>query len=186
MVSVSQEKEVVQEPTKGASPGPETDKQASANTSNLAAAVAIVEKKVRNLEKRKGKLDGYREDSRRGKELNNDQQAAVAKYDEVIGTLEFARELTGQFGKLALDEAKDRKKTLKKEQQERARQELVKVTYVMGVREVLNSLLEEGVVQDLLEGTNGAPKLSEQQVEQMQLFQQLATPDRYKHISKSL
>ena len=27
-----------------------------------------------------GKLDGYREDKRRGKELNEDQKAAVAKY----------------------------------------------------------------------------------------------------------
>ena len=44
-------------------------------------ALAIVEKKVRNLEKRKGELDGYQEDKRRGKELNEDQKAAVAKYD---------------------------------------------------------------------------------------------------------
>ena len=28
-----------------------------------------------------GKLDGYREDKRRGKELNEDQKAAVAKYE---------------------------------------------------------------------------------------------------------
>merc|ERR1712013_632343 len=73
----------------------------------LQAALAIVEKKVRNLEKRKGKLDAYRDTLQRGKSLNEDQQAAVAKYDEVIGTLEFARELSGQFTKLALDEAKD-------------------------------------------------------------------------------
>ena len=92
-----------------------------------------------------GKLDGYREDKRRGKELNEDQKAAVAKYDqlstlltnfqlmqplrydEVVGTLDFARELTGQFTKLASDDAKDRKKQAKREQQEKARQELAKV-----------------------------------------------------------
>ena len=51
----------------------------------------------------------------------------MAKYSEVIGTLEFARELSGQFNKLAIDEAKDKKKMMKKEQQERARVELVKV-----------------------------------------------------------
>merc|ERR1712013_944659 len=83
----------------------------------LQAALAIVEKKVRNLEKRKGKLDAYRDTLQRGKSLNEDQQAAVAKYDEVIGTLEFARELSGQFTKLALDEAKDKKKMMKKELQ---------------------------------------------------------------------
>merc|ERR1712013_584706 len=86
----------------------------------LQAALAIVEKKVRNLEKRKGKLDAYRDTLQRGKSLNEDQQAAVAKYDEVIGTLEFARELSGQFTKLALDEAKDKKKMMKKEQQQQA------------------------------------------------------------------
>lgn len=158
---------------KGASPGPD-EKQAG----SLAAALAIVEKKIRNLEKRKGKLDGYREDSRRGKTLNEDQQAAVNKYDEVIGTLEFARELTGQFGKLAVDEAKDRKKSMKKEQQERARQELTKVSYVLGVREVLNCLLEEGVLEDLKNGTNGAPQLTEEQLDQLEQFRQLATPNR--------
>ena len=49
------------------------------------------------------------------------------RYDEVVGTLDFARELTGQFTKLASDDAKDRKKQAKREQQEKARQELAKV-----------------------------------------------------------
>eukprot|EP00092_Neocalanus_flemingeri_P013843 GFUD01014934.1.p1 GENE.GFUD01014934.1~~GFUD01014934.1.p1 ORF type:complete len:703 (-),score=275.86 GFUD01014934.1:953-3061(-) len=144
----------------------------------LQAALAIVEKKVRNLEKRKGKLDAYRDTLERGKTLNEDQQAAVAKYDEVIGTLEFARELSGQFNKLAIDEAKDKKKMMRKEQQEKARVELVKVTYVLSVREVLSALLEEGVLEDLEAGSNGAPKLSAEQLTQLQQFQELATPNR--------
>ena len=57
-----------------------------------------------------GKLDGYRADRERGKTLNEDQKAAIEKYDEVIGTLEFARELSGQFAKLVVDEDKERKK----------------------------------------------------------------------------
>ena len=72
-------------------------------------------------------MDSYRETLQRGKPLNEDQQAAVAKYDEVLGTLEFARELSGQFTKLATDEARDKKKMVKKEQQERAKVELIKV-----------------------------------------------------------
>lgn len=144
----------------------------------LQAALAIVEKKVRNLEKRKGKLDAYRDTLQRGKTLNEDQQLAVAKYDEVIGTLEFARELSGQFTKLAIDEAKDKKKMMKKEQQERAKVELIKVNYVLSVREVLSALLEEGVLEDLEAGSNGAPKLSADQLTQLQQFQELATPNR--------
>merc|ERR1719180_240421 len=141
-------------------------------------ALAIVEKKVRNLEKRKGKLDGYREDKRRGKELNEDQKAAVAKYDEVVGTLDFARELTGQFTKLASDDAKDRKKQAKREQQEKARQELAKVAYMLSVRELLSSLGEEGVVGELSEGKAGAPTLTSEQLSQLEQLRQLVTPDR--------
>ena len=54
-------------------------------------------------------------------------QLPLLRYDEVVGTLDFARELTGQFTKLASDDAKDRKKQAKHEQQEKARQELAKV-----------------------------------------------------------
>ena len=49
---------------------------------------------------------------------------------------------------------------------------------MMSVREVLNCLSEEGVVSDLKEGENGAPKLSEEQLEQLNSFKQIATPDR--------
>ena len=70
---------------------------------------------------------------------------AVSKYDEVsgsrqqlaglrfmqmvqvIGTMDSARKVTGQFNKQFVDEAKDSKKGLRKEQQECQRQELVKV-----------------------------------------------------------
>jgi len=145
---------------------------------SLQAALAIVEKKVRNLEKRKGKLDAYRDTLQRGKTLNDDQQAAVAKYDEVIGTLEFARELSGQFTKLAVDEAKDKKKMMKKEQQEKTKAEIAKVSYVLSVREVLSALLEEGVLEDLETGSNGAPQLTPDQLTQLQQFHELATPNR--------
>merc|ERR1712156_1274170 len=46
----------------------------SPNDSALSLALQTLEKKVRNLEKRKGKLDGYREDDRKGKELLEDQK----------------------------------------------------------------------------------------------------------------
>ena len=58
-------------------------------------------------------------------------QPPLLRYDEVVGTLDFARELTGQFTKLASDDAKDRKKQAKREQQEKARQELAKVCSIM-------------------------------------------------------
>ena len=44
-----------------------------------------------------------------------------------MGTLDFTKELMGQFNKLATDEAKDKKKILRKELQEKSRDELSKV-----------------------------------------------------------
>ncbi|GFU12595.1 caprin-1 [Nephila pilipes] len=50
--------------------------------------VTIVEKKIRNLEKRKGKLDTYRRGSQ--KELNEDQKHHLNEYDhgQTVGELE--------------------------------------------------------------------------------------------------
>ncbi|TRY73633.1 hypothetical protein TCAL_12957 [Tigriopus californicus] len=62
--------------------GSEATSSQTVDESPLGQALQIVEKKVRNLEKRKGKLDGYRADYQRGKTLNDDQKAAIAKYDE--------------------------------------------------------------------------------------------------------
>jgi len=146
--------------------------------SSIAQALAIVEKKVRNLEKRKTKLDAYRADQDRGKTLNDDQKAAIGKYGEVIGSLDFARELSGQFNKLIQDEEKERKKMLKKENHERARAELTKVTYILSARELFVSLQDEAIVADFKDGTNGATKLTADQLKQLAEFQLLSTPSR--------
>merc|ERR1712223_927544 len=87
----------------------------SPNDSALSLALQTLEKKVRNLEKRKGKLDGYREDDRKGKELLEDQKNAIAKYDEVMQNLEFARDLQNQFRNFVTEEDRVNKKKVKKE-----------------------------------------------------------------------
>ena len=46
------------------------------------------------------------------------------------------------------------------------------------MREILAALLEDGVIQDLEIGSNGAPKLSNDQLSQLQQFQELTTPNR--------
>ena len=52
-----------------------------------------------------------------------------------MGTLDFTKELMGQFNKLAIDEAKDKKKILRKELQEKSRDELTKV--LIGIKTFL-------------------------------------------------
>ena len=83
-----------------------------------------------------------------------------------------------QFSKIAQDEAKEKKKLVKREQQERAKEELSKVAYVMAVKEILSTLQEDGVMADFKSGSNGAPKLSGDQLSQLQQFCGLVTPDR--------
>lgn len=84
--------------------------------------LVIIEKKVRNLDKRRQKLEEYRESARKGTILNDDQLNAVSRYDEVLRTLELAREMEKQFVGLANDAAKQQKKQMKKEQMEREEQ----------------------------------------------------------------
>lgn len=49
-----------------------------------------------------------------GKELNSDQKEAVAKYDEVVITLEFARDLSKQVALIAIASEREAKKQAKK------------------------------------------------------------------------
>lgn len=55
------------------------------------------------MEKRRIKLDEYKESQRKGTVLNEDQLAAVSKYEEVVRSLELARELEKQFVTIAND-----------------------------------------------------------------------------------
>jgi len=84
----------------------------------------------------------------------------------------------GQFSKLATDEAKDKKKILKKELQEKSRDELSKVTYVLALKEILSLLKDERVLDDLKSGAEGAPKITKEQLEQLQQFEELVNPLR--------
>ena len=52
------------------------------------------------------------------------------------------------------------------------------MAYVLAVKEILTSLQEEAVITDLKAGSEGAPKLTEEQVEQLVQFAALVTPDR--------
>ena len=60
------------------------------------------------------KLTSYRDLQKAGKELNSDQKVAVAKYDEVAQTLEFARELSKQVTSIATTAEREAKKQAKK------------------------------------------------------------------------
>lgn len=73
------------------------------------------------------KLESYKDLQKSGKDLNQDQKTAIAKYDEVITTLDFARDLCKQFLSIAVVSEKDDKKKARKEAFARSQAELTKV-----------------------------------------------------------
>lgn len=108
------------------------------------------------------KLESYRDLQSSGKELNNDQRIAVAKYDEVVQTLEFARDLCKQFNSIAVLAEKDAKKQARKEAAARSQQELAKIREVLLVQDALQQLGNDSTREDFLVGRNGAATLSEE------------------------
>jgi hypothetical protein len=80
------------------------------------------------------KIESYREEQKNGKDLNSDQLAAVAKYEEVQQTLEFSRDLCKQYNGIAIDAAKQLKKQARKEALEKAQQEVAKVKEILMVQ----------------------------------------------------
>ncbi|CAH2269872.1 jg21703 [Pararge aegeria aegeria] len=132
------------------------------DNSPIRQVMTILEHKIRNLEKRKSKLTSYRDLQKAGKELNGDQRVAVAKYDEVNQTLEFARELSKQVTAVATVAEREAKKQAKKDAWVRYTAETNKIREVLLVLDCLMQMGNTEAREDFLNGTNGAAKLTEQ------------------------
>lgn len=153
------------------------EKQGSQETLDpFQKVMSLVEKKIRNLEKRKNKLEQYRVDLRAGKELNEDQQQAVGNYDCVLGNLELIRELNQQFAGILTDHNKMLKKQMKKEQIEKQQEEINKVKEILKIQDVLQQIGQEEVRADFLAGTNGAAQMSAEILDSLDELYKLVTP----------
>uniref|UniRef100_A0A4W5QRJ0 Caprin family member 2 n=1 Tax=Hucho hucho TaxID=62062 RepID=A0A4W5QRJ0_9TELE len=126
--------------------------------------------KIRNLEKKKIKLEDYRKRLKHGESLNQDQIDAVEKYDEVIHNLQFAQELHKTLGGLTQELLKAQKKALRKEQMAKQEVERRRLCIVLQVKSLLQTLLQhEHIRKDLLSARN--PQL---QVAELQSLLELA------------
>ncbi|XP_068627865.1 caprin homolog [Battus philenor] len=123
--------------------------------------ITVIEHKIRNLEKRKSKLTSYRDLQKAGKELNTDQKVAVAKYDEVAQTLEFARDLSKQIYAIVSSAEREAKKQAKKDAWVRYAAETNKIREVLLILDCLTQIGNLEIREDFLNGTNGATKLTE-------------------------
>ncbi|XP_023274488.1 caprin-2-like isoform X2 [Seriola lalandi dorsalis] len=128
--------------------------------------------KVRNLEKKKLKLEDYKKRLNQGEALNKDQMAAVEKYEEVLHNLEFARELHKTLDGLTETLLRAQKKAVKKEQVAKVEVERRRLSTVLQVQHLLHSLQQEHVRRDLLAGHNQAPQIP---AKQLHSLSQLAT-----------
>ncbi|KAM4018295.1 caprin-1 isoform 2-T2 [Anomaloglossus baeobatrachus] len=140
--------------------------------------LVVLDKKIRNLEKKKGKLDDYRDRMDKGERLNQDQLDAVAKYQEVVTNMEFARELQKSFMALGQDIQKTLKKASRREQLLREEAEHKRLKTVLELQFILDKLGDEEVRNDLKQGLNGVPVLSEEELSVLDEFYKLVEPDR--------
>ncbi|KAH1026819.1 caprin homolog isoform X1 [Dendroctonus ponderosae] len=130
-------------------------------TTPLRQAITVIEHKIRNLEKRKAKLESYRDLQNAGKELNSDQKTALEKINEVVMTLDFARDLCKQFLGIASTTEKDAKKQAKRDASLKSQAELARLREILLVQDALHQMGIDRVRDDFLHGRNGATQLTE-------------------------
>uniref|UniRef100_A0A4W5LTJ5 Cell cycle associated protein 1b n=1 Tax=Hucho hucho TaxID=62062 RepID=A0A4W5LTJ5_9TELE len=151
-------------PDVGSAPGQITlggGQSSGAQTEAMKQVLGVVDKKVRNMEKKKGKLDDYQAKKNKGERLNQDQLDALTKYQEVTNNLEFARELQKSFLSLGQDIQKAVKKAARREQLQREECEQKRLKTILELQFLLDRLGEDRVRQELRQGAAsvGTPSL---------------------------
>ncbi|KAM4743647.1 caprin-1a isoform 5-T5 [Anableps anableps] len=141
--------------------------------------LGVIDKKVRNMEKKKSKLDDYQSRKNKGERLNQDQLEALSKYQEIINNLDFARELQKSFLALGQEVQKAVKKSARREQLQREEMEQRRLKTVLELQYLLDQLGEDGVRQDLKRPDSaGSPLLTDADLAAFDEFYKLVGPDR--------
>ncbi|XP_056132056.1 caprin-2 isoform X2 [Lampris incognitus] len=123
--------------------------------------------KVRNLEKKKLKLEDYMKRLKEGETLNKDQMEAVDKYQEVLHNITFARELHKTLDGLTQNLLRAQKRVAKRDQMEKMEAERRRLGTVLQIQHLLHSLEQEHIRKDLLAGHNSAPHVPAQQLQNL-------------------
>ncbi|XP_067392430.1 caprin-2 [Emydura macquarii macquarii] len=134
--------------------------------------------KIRNIEKKKLKLEDYRDRLKKGEALNQDQLEAVEKYDEVLHNLEFAKELQKTFSGLSQDLLKAQKKAQRRETVMKLEAEKKKLRTILQVQYVLQNFTQEHVQKDFKGGLNGAIYLPSKELDYLIRFAKLTCAER--------
>ncbi|KAF7664622.1 hypothetical protein LDENG_00171410 [Lucifuga dentata] len=141
--------------------------------------LGVIDKKVRNMEKKKAKLDDYQEKKNKGERLNQDQLEALSKFQEITNNLEFARELQKSFLALGQEVQKAVKKSARREQLQRDEVEQRRLKTVLELQFLLQRLEDENVRQDLKQpDATGSLLLTDADLTSFDEFCKLVGPDR--------
>ncbi|XP_020335217.1 caprin-1-like isoform X2 [Oncorhynchus kisutch] len=138
----------------------------------------VIDKKVRNMEKKKGKLDDYQAKKNKGERLNQDQLDALTKFQEVTNNLDFARELQKSFLSLGQEIQKAVKKSARREQLQREETEQRRLKAVLELQFLLDRLGDEQTRQDLKQPAAGSPLLTDSNLTALDSFYKLVGPER--------
>ncbi|KAI1889841.1 hypothetical protein AGOR_G00167080 [Albula goreensis] len=149
-----------------------------AQTEAMKQVLGVIEKKVRNMEKKKGKLDDYQARKNKGEHLNQDQLEALSKFQEVANNLEFARELQKSFMALGQDIQKAVKKAARREQLQREEAEQRRLKSLLEMQFLLDRLGEDSVRQELKLAAEGSALLSDADLAALDDFYKLVGPER--------
>ncbi|XP_017652021.1 caprin-2 isoform X3 [Nannospalax galili] len=139
--------------------------------------------KIRNIEKKKLKLEDYKDRLKNGEQLNPDQLEAVEKYEEVLHNLEFAKDLQKTFSALSQDLLKAQKKAQRREHMLKLEAEKKKLRTVLQIQYVLQNLTQEHVQKDFTGGLNGAVYLPSKELDYLIKFSKLTCPERNESLS---
>ncbi|XP_077424464.1 caprin-1b [Vanacampus margaritifer] len=162
-------------PDVGSAPGVVGSHPLSGPSEVLKQVLQVIDKKARNMEKKKSKLDDYRVRKDKGESLNQDQLEALCKYQEVVNNLEFARELQKTFVALGQDIQKAVKKSARREQLQREEAGQRRLKTVLELQFLLDRLGDEMVRQDLKQGSM---LLTDVDLTAFDEFYKLVGPDR--------
>ncbi|XP_035855461.1 caprin-1a isoform X3 [Sander lucioperca] len=149
------------------------------NSEAMKQVLAVIDKKVRNMEKKKSKLDDCQARKSKGEQLNQDQLDALTKYQEIANNLDFARELQKSFLALGQEIQKAVKKTARREQLQREEMEQRRLKTVLELQFLLDQLGDESVRQDLKRpDATGSTLLTDADLTSLDELYKLVGPDR--------
>uniref|UniRef100_A0A673G4D3 Caprin-1-like n=1 Tax=Sinocyclocheilus rhinocerous TaxID=307959 RepID=A0A673G4D3_9TELE len=125
----------------------------------LKQVLGVIDKKVRNMEKKKSKLDDYQTRKNKGECLNQDQLVSPCQF---VSPSLYSNILIAT-----------RREQLKREEVERKR-----LKALLEVQYLLEQLGEESVRQDLTQSSGDAPVLTESELTGLDEFYKLIGPER--------